>query len=122
MRKRWRGVSGVPRARSAWPQACSKTSLPRCTTASAQPGCSLMRIWCAMWSAMRGRAARSQVSRAIGSPSVHALKIDEAVLRIDGDEFHAHAVRDVEAVVAVHDAALGDRMRDAQPGPLRRDA
>ena len=45
-RNRWRGVRASPVARLAWPNARSSTTLPRCATAIAQPGCSDWRIWC----------------------------------------------------------------------------
>ena len=44
-RNRWRGVSGLPAARSAWPSASPATTAPRCATASDTPGCSSARIW-----------------------------------------------------------------------------
>ena len=49
---RERGVSFVPRFRSAWPKAASRTTLPLCATAIAQPGCSVASIW---YSIQRGR-------------------------------------------------------------------
>jgi len=43
-RKRCCGVSGVPSARAATPNARSVTSLPWCAIASTQPGCSVDSI------------------------------------------------------------------------------
>src|ERR1700730_18183468 len=94
-RKQWRGVSAVPRSRSADPKACSRTSLPWSATAMTQPGCSDSRIWNSIQRGMESRAAGShfcivRCSRAgVDRLCPHRLageEILEALARVAGGE------------------------------------
>src|SRR5579864_9124851 len=61
-------------------------------------------------------------SRLLNRTSVHPREVDEALLYVRADQFHAYPVADVETLEPAHHSALDRRADNAHPGALLRGA